>query len=107
MKALETALFAATLLLVPGLAWVAGRAMGRRDMRITNVVIAGCFAALAPYLARLAALASLDTRPFADAFMFQVSRTLDNSEVGLFFVTFGVFMTMLGWTATPVMLSKT
>ena len=76
-------------------------------MGITSVIIAGGLAALLPYLARLAALASLDTRPFADAFLFQASRTLDNPEVGLFFVTFGVFMTMLGWTATPGVLSKT
>ena len=106
MKPLETATFAATLLLVPALAWWTGRAMGRRDMAIAGVIIAGSSMALIPHLARVAILAAYGARPFADEFLYQLSRTFDAPEVGLFFVTFGVFMAMLGWTATPVFVAK-
>ncbi len=102
MKGLETALFGLTLLLVPLLAWLAGRMLGRRDGRIGSVVVVGALAALLPYLARLALVASADVRPFGDAFTFQMSRSFGFTEVGLFFASFGIFMTMLGWTATPV-----
>ena len=106
MKGFETALFGLTLLLVPLLAWLAGRTLGRRDGRIASVVMIGALVALIPHAARLALLASYDTRPFADALTYQVGRTLDFTEVGLFFTSFGVFMTMLGWTATPVLKPK-
>ncbi len=106
MKAYETTLFAATLLIVPALAWLVGGVMGRRDMRIGSVIIAGGLMALVPHLGRLALLTLFDARPFADAFLYQLSRTRENPEVGLFFAALGVFMTMLGWTATPVLASK-
>jgi hypothetical protein len=101
MKAFETGLFAATLLLVPLLAWLAGRAIGRRNWRIGSVIVVGCLMALAPHAARLAILASYDPRSFTDAFVNQISRAADFSSVGWFFAAFGIFMAMLGWTATP------
>ena len=107
MKGLETTLFALTLFFVPAFAWALGRFLGRRDVSIVPVLVAGGFAALLPHLGRFAVLASLDPRPFADALLAQVNRSFDSPEIGLFFVTFGVFMTMLGWTATPVLVSKT
>ncbi len=102
MKALETALFGATLLLVPLLAWLAGRAIGRRNWRIGSVIVVGCLMALLPHAARLGILAANDPRPFIDALVYQIGRTMDFTAVGWFFAAFGIFMTMLGWTATPV-----
>ena len=102
MKAFETTLFAFTLLTVPALAWVAGRAMGKRDWPIAAVVVASCFVTLIPHAIRYLVLASADPRPFGDAMQAFVRRAFDNPEVGLFFLALGVFMTMLGWTSTPV-----
>jgi hypothetical protein len=107
MKALDTFLFAATLVIVPALAWLVGRFMGRRDFSIVSVIVAGVAVALMPHLARLAILADMDARPFEEAAVFQLGRTLQNSEVGLFFVAFAIFMTMIGWTSTPVLVQKT
>ena len=106
MKFLDTGLFAATLVLVPALAWLAGRALGRRDWRIAGVVASGCCVALVPHVLRVLVQAAAGTQPFWQALQQQVARSLDNPEVGLFFVTLGVFMTMLGWTATPVVLPR-
>ena len=103
MKGLETALFGLTVLLVPLLAWLAGRALGRRDWRIGSVVAMGWLMALIPHAARLALIASTDQRPFADALLYQTRRAFESAEIGYFFAAFGVFMAMLGWTATPVM----
>ena len=103
MKGLETALFAASLLLVPALAWTVGRVIGRRDWRIASVVAMGCVVAFVPHLLRIALLARLDTRPFSDALLYQGGRAFANAEVGMFFTAFSVFMTMLGWTATPAL----
>ena len=102
MKVLDTGLFAATLVLVPALAWLIGRALGRRDWQIASVLVTGCFVALIPHALRVVVQAAAGNQPFWDALPDQAARTLDNPEVGLFFVTLGVFMTMLGWTATPV-----
>lgn len=101
MKPMETWLFAATLLLVPAQAWLTGRAIGRRNWRIPFVVLFGCVAAMVPYMARVALQAAIEPQSFAVALQRQVTRTLDNPEAGLFIVTLGVFVTMLGWTATP------
>lgn len=106
MKALDTSLFAATLIVVPALAWVVGRFMGRRDFGIGSVIIAATLVALLPHLARLAILAEADTRPFREAALFQLTRTTQNPEVGLFFLAFAVFLTMVGWTSTPVLVHK-
>ena len=102
MKTFATALFAAALLAVPALAWFTGRALGRRDRPVSRVIWAGCAVAALIYALRLAALAAIDGRPFWDAARRQVLDSLDNPEVGMFLVTLGVFVTMLGWTATPV-----
>ena len=103
MKVLESGLFAATLVLVPALGWVLGRALGRRDWRIGPVIAMGVLAAAIPNLARFALLAATIGAPYWESLggeIFYVG--LLHYEVGLFFVTLGVFMTMLGWTATPV-----
>ena len=102
MRAWETGLFALTLLGVPALGWYAGRVMGRRDWRILAVVIASTFVALVPNLLRLGTLAALDGRNFDVAAIAQGRRALDASEVGFFFLALAVFMTILGWTSTPV-----
>ena len=102
MKAYETVLFGLTLIAVPALAWTAGRAMGRRDWRISFVVAMACLSAALPHALRFAVLAGADGRPFADALDAQLRRASDNVEVGLFFVALSVFVTMLGWTSTPV-----
>ncbi len=107
MKALDTFLFAATLIVVPALAWLVGRFLGRRDFGIASVIIAAALVALLPHVARLAILAETDTRPFPEAALFQFGRTLQNPEVGLFFLAFAIFMTMVGWTSTPVLVHKT
>ena len=101
MRGLEPGLFLLALLAVPALGWSIGRAMGRRDVRIGFVLVGGCLAALIPNLIRIAVIANAAPPDFATAFIQQVTRTLDSPEVGLFFVALGVFMTMLGWTATP------
>jgi hypothetical protein len=102
MKALETVLFALSLIGVPALGWIAGRAMGRRDWRILAVVVASVFVALIPNLLRLAILATADGRSVDVAAQMQARRALDAPEVAFFFLALGVFMTILGWTSTPV-----
>ena len=103
MKVLESGLFAATLVLVPALGWVLGRALGRRDWRIGSVIAAGVLAAAVPNGARFALLAASTTAPYFESLTGEIFYVApQHFEVGLFFVTLGVFMTMLGWTATPV-----
>jgi hypothetical protein len=102
MKALETSLFALSLLTVPALAWICGRAMGRRDWPITAVIPASCLLTLFPHLSRLLILAVIDGRPFATALADLLQRAMAAPEIGFFFLALGVFMTMLGWTSTPV-----
>lgn len=102
MKALDTVLFAVTLLAVPALAWLTGRAMGRRDWTIVPVVAVSALVAVVPNLIRLVALATVDGRAFGDVLMLLVQRAAAASEIGFFFLALSVFMTMLGWTSTPV-----
>jgi hypothetical protein len=102
MKSIETPLFALTLLVVPLLAWIAGRAMGRRDWRIAPVIVMSMLVALLPNLARLLTLALIDGRPFGEATAALIQRALGSAEIGFFFAALSVFMTMLGWTSTPV-----
>ncbi len=102
MKALDTTLFALTLVVVPGLAWLTGRAMGRRDWTIGPVLLVSGLVTLLPHLARLLILTAADTRPFPDVAIALVQRAAASLEIGFFFLALGVFMTMLGWTSTPV-----
>jgi hypothetical protein len=102
MKALETSLFALSLLTVPALAWICGRAMGRRDWPIMAVIVASGLVTLFPHVSRLLILAVLDGRPYGIALSDLVWRALAAPEIGFFFLTLGVFMTLLGWTSTPV-----
>ena len=102
MKSLETALFAAALVAVPVLAWFTGRAMGRRDRPVGHVLLAGFAVTAFLYALRVVAVAAADGHRFWDALQRLALQSLDNPEVGMFLVTLGVFMTMLGWTATPV-----
>jgi hypothetical protein len=102
VKALDTVLFAATLLLVPALGWWSGRVMGRRDWGIMPVVVISALVALIPNLARLLALALADGRPFSDIGVTLLQRAFSSAEIGFFFLALSVFMTMLGWTSTPV-----
>ena len=102
MKALDTTLFAVALLLVPILGWLTGRAMGRRDWSIVPVVVVSGIVALLPNLARLMVLAAVDGRAFGDVLLQLVQRAAASSEIGLFFLALSVFLTMLGWTSTPV-----
>ncbi len=100
-------MFALNLLLVPALAWLVGRAMGRRDMRIGSVIAAGCMVTVLAHAARLAVLAGLGTQSFADEYLRVLTKSLEAPEVGLFLLAFGVFLAMLGWTATPIFVAKT
>jgi hypothetical protein len=102
VKALDTTLFATTLLLVPALGWWAGRAMGRRNWGILAVLLASILVALMPNLARLSTLALVDGRPLTEFGATLIQRAAATSEIGLFFLALSVFMTMLGWTSTPV-----
>jgi succinate dehydrogenase/fumarate reductase cytochrome b subunit len=102
MKALETWLFALSLLTVPALAWICGRAMGRRDWPILAVIPASCLVTLFPHLSRLVILAVADGRPLPTALTDLLQRATAAPEIGFFFLALGVFMTMLGWTSTPV-----
>jgi hypothetical protein len=102
VKALETALFGLSLLTVPALAWICGRAMGRRDWPILAVIAASGLLTLFPHLSRLFILAVLDERPAAVALGDLLQRALAAPEIGFFFLALGVFMTVLGWTSTPV-----
>ena len=102
MKALDTVLFATTLLVVPALGWLAGRAMGRRDWSIVSVVVVSGLVALLPNLARLLVLAAFDGRAFGGVLLVLLQRAGAAAEIGFFFLALSVFMTMLGWTSTPV-----
>ncbi len=101
MKALETGLFALTLVLVPTLGWLVGRAMGRRNWSIAAVVAGSGLVALVPHLFRLVVLAAMDGRAFGDAVLQLAERAAAATEVGFFFLALSVFVTMLGWTSTP------
>ncbi len=103
MKLLETALFALALVLVPWLGWLAGRAMGRRDWRIGGVLCGAVLVAALPNVARMAVLAAFEGSPFLAAFAGRLVRTgTEHLEIGLFFVALAAFVTMIGWTSTPV-----
>jgi hypothetical protein len=102
VKALETGLFALSLLTVPALAWICGRAMGRRDWPILAVIATGGLVTLLPHVSRLLILAVIDARPYATALGDMTWRAIAAPEVGFFFLALGVFMTLLGWTSTPV-----
>jgi len=102
MKALDTMLFAATLVTVPGLAWISGRCMGRRNWRIGAVLLASVPVVMMPHLVRLVVLVAMDGHDLETAAASYLGRALEAPEVGLFFLALGVFVTMLGWTSTPV-----
>jgi hypothetical protein len=102
MRALDTTLFALTLVVVPGLAWLTGRAMGRRDWTIAPVLVMSGLVTLLPHLVRLLVLAAFDGRNFDVALFAHFRRAAEALEIGFFFLALGVFMTMLGWTSTPV-----
>jgi hypothetical protein len=102
VKAVDTTLFALTLLLVPVLGWWLGRVMGRRDWRIGPVISVSALIALIPNVARLLALAFIEGRPMNDIGVALMQRAVSSTEIGFFFLALSVFMTMLGWTSTPV-----
>ncbi len=102
MKALETWLFALSLLTVPALAWICGRAMGRRDWPIMAVIPASGLLTLFPHLSRFLILVVIDGRPLPISLADVLQRAVAAPEIGFFFLALGVFMTMLGWTSTPV-----
>jgi hypothetical protein len=87
---------------VPGLAWISGRCMGRRDWRIGAVLLVSVPVVVVPHLVRLAVLVAMDGRDIETAGASYLSRAFEAPEVGLFFLALGVFVTMLGWTSTPV-----
>ena len=114
MQALETGLFALSLLMVPGLAWFGGRALGRRNRPIGAVLVLAGFVPMLVSGARFAALAFADgstlaakPRPFTDAFGDRVSTAAATPGTALFFVAVAALIAMLGWAATPVAAPRT
>ena len=113
MQGLETGLFALSLLAVPGLAWFAGRALGRRDRAIGAVLVsAGLVAALVAGV-RFAVLAVADgsqlsarPRPFIEALLDRVTTASGTPGPALFFAAIAVFVAMLGWAGTPIAAPK-
>lgn len=104
MKILDPLLIAATLALVPGLAWLFGRFAGRRNWPVGATLVLGIAAAVLAALAKQTTL-SLAEAPAGDAGVLLARRL---AEVGAapefyaFLMVLGAFMAMLAWSATPV-----
>lgn len=108
MRAFDVSGIAAALVLAPACAWLFGRFAGRRDWNIitllalglvlgivlqTGILAVHCWLeALSPTAARLT---------FVDLFARRALEAMANPEFSVFLLIFGVFVAMLGWSATP------
>jgi hypothetical protein len=98
MRGPDAALFLAVLILVPALAWVLGRAAGRRDWTILPVV--GGAAVLALAIEGLAiALRMLLLAPAVVPA--RAGDSLMPIEPAAFLIVLSIFMAVLGWSSVP------
>ncbi|MBV1693777.1 MAG: hypothetical protein KGP27_04875 [Hyphomicrobiales bacterium] len=104
MKILDPLLVAATLALVPALAWLFGRFAGRRNWPVTGTIVLGIAAAVLAALAKHTVISMAEV-PAADVDVVLARRLAEIAaapEFYAFLMVLGAFMSMLAWSATPV-----
>ncbi len=108
MRAFDISGVGLALLLVPLYGWLLGRFAGRRDWRIGGVLVLGLVLVALVQVAILAGQCLIEgqTSAIGKSFMFLLERrgmeALVNPEFPVFLFVLGTFVTMLGWSATPV-----
>jgi hypothetical protein len=108
MRAFDISGVGLALLLVPLYGWLFGRFAGRRDWRIGGVLAFGLVLVALVQLAILAGQCVIEgqTSAVGKSFAFLLERrgyeALFNPEFPVFLFVLGTFVTMLGWSATPV-----
>jgi drug/metabolite transporter (DMT)-like permease len=106
MRAFDIGGIALALVLVPLVAWASGRVMGRRNWPIGAVLgVAGLFC-LGLQCAIITGRAVMEwtvaTLPLEALIERRGAETLSNPEFSIFLLVFAAFVTMLGWSATPI-----
>jgi hypothetical protein len=108
MRAFDISGVGLLLLLVPYYGWLLGRFAGRRDWRIAGVLALGLVLVTVLQVAVLAGQCIIEgqTSAVGNSFAFLLQRrgyeALVNPEFPVFVFILGTFVTMLGWSATPV-----
>ena len=108
MRAFDISGVGLALILVPLYAWLLGRSAGRRDWRIGIVLTLGLVLVALVQVAILAGQCVIEgqTAGAGKDFLFLMTRrgfeVLANPEFPVFLLILGVFMGLLGWSATPV-----
>lgn len=104
MKILDPLLIAATLALVPALAWLFGRFAGRRNWPVTGTLVLGVAAAVIASLAKhtMMSVAEVPAAPFEVVLSRRLAEVAAAPEFYAFLIVLGTFMSMLAWSATPV-----
>lgn len=106
MRGYEALGLGLALLLVPMLAWIAGRSAGRRDMGAVGVIVVVLVAALVAFGLALAASSAIEASVAAKgAFQVILERRLRDAgsfpEFLAFLGVFGIFVGMVGWSSVP------
>jgi MFS family permease len=108
MRAFDVVGIGLSLVLVPLLAWWLGRFAGRRDWRISSILIASIILAITVQIDVLAVLAVLEGRvlPFSPNDMLlrlgrRIVEAASSPEFSVFLLIFAAFIGMLGWSSTP------
>lgn len=108
MRAFDISGVGIALVLVPFYAWLLGRFVGRRDWRIGGVLVAGIVLVALVQIAILAGQCLIEGQTsavgssFSYLFWRRAYEVALSPEFSVFLVVFGTFVTMLGWSATPV-----
>lgn len=109
MRGFDAVATGLALLFVPLLAWMVGRACGRRDAGAMGVIVSAVIAAaLAQALAMLAssgieAVFGASKMPFATALARRFGDLGSVPEFFAFLSMFGIFVGMVGWSSVPAM----
>jgi hypothetical protein len=108
MRAFDISGVGLALVLVPLYCWLLGRFAGRRDWRIGAVLALGLVIVMLAQVGILAGQCVIEAQTSAVGkdFLFLLQRrgaeALANPEFPVFLFVLGTFVTMLGWSATPV-----
>jgi len=106
MRGYEALGLGLALLLVPMVAWIAGRGAGRRDMGAVGVILVVLVAALVAFGLALVVSSAVEASINAKG-VFQVilERRLRDAgafpEFLAFLGVFGIFVGMVGWSSVP------
>lgn len=106
MRAFDVGGVAAALLIVPIVAWISGRVMGRRNWPIGTVLGVATLFCLGLQCALITMRALIDWTITNLALESLIERrgleALANPEFPVFLIVYAAFVTMLGWSATPI-----